>query len=59
MSLNINANNTRTHFQPIPCQTNKQKCNFQPDLMHTDSALYGQYAQSYGYCKVTAFDKGA
>lgn len=59
ISNNINANNTPTHFQAIPCQTNKQKWNFQPKLMHNDSALYGQYAQSYGHCKVTAFDKGA
>lgn len=57
ISMNINANNTPTHFQDISCQTNKQKCNFQPNLMHIDSALQGQYAQSYGYCKLTAFDK--
>lgn len=39
ISMNINANNTPTHFQAIPCQTNKQKCNFQPNPMHIDSAL--------------------
>jgi hypothetical protein len=39
MNIKANKTHTHTHFQAIPCQTNKQKYNFQPNPRHFDSAL--------------------